>query len=212
MKIIELQYLPQPQYFALLWKEPMLTVDGHEYFVKQTYRNRCRILTANGIDDLIIPVHTAGNKTPMKDIKIDHSQKWLNRHWRAIQSAYGKAPFFEYYADDLFNIYQKKHEFLFDFSFELLTQCLDFLQWHLDIKQTSSYLDLKNTPQNDYRSKISPKSNLRELNTYKQVTYQQVFGNNFVDNLSIIDLIFCEGPQAGTILKSGIITGTQMDY
>ena len=208
MKIIELQYLPRPEYFALLIQEPDIEIDKHEYFVKQTFRNRCQILTANGVDDLTIPVLGSGKKILAKDIKIDHSQKWLNRHWRAIQSAYGKAPFFEYYADELRIIYDRKHEYLFDLSYELLTQCLDFLGFEIDVSFTYGYEDLKNQPENDLRSVISPKSNSNLSIPYNQINYQQVFGNNFVNNLSVIDLIFCEGPEAGRVIKSSIIEGT----
>lgn len=204
MKLIDLQYLPQANYFVLLLTEPELEIDGYEHFVKQTYRNRCRILTANGIDELSIPVLGGSKKILARDIKIDYSQKWLNRNWRAMQSAYGKAPFFEYYAEDLLAVYQKKHVYLFDLTHELLTQCLDFLQLDISLKFTTAYHDLNKTPQNDYRSRIRPKSNPDILNTYNQITYQQVFGKNFVNNLSVIDLIFCEGPQAGGIIKSAI--------
>lgn len=206
MQIIELQYLPQPVYFALLISNQQLYIDKYEHFVKQTYRNRCRILTANGIDELTIPVLNASSKVPVKDIKIDNSQKWVNRHWRAIQSAYGKAPFFEFYGPELKNTFYKNHKYLFDLSMELLTQCLDFLKLKKDIKFTDKYYSLMDSPQNDLRSNISPKKNRILPFTYKQMTYQHVFGNKFVENLSIIDLIFCEGPRAGDILKSGIIT------
>ena len=209
MKIIDLQYLPQAKYFALLLTEPELEIDGYEHFVKQTYRNRCRILTANGIDELSIPVLGGRRKILAKDIRIDYSQKWLNRNWRAIQSAYGKAPFFEYYAEDFLAIYHKSYEFLFDLTHDLLTQCLDFLQFDIKLKFTEEYHDLQNMPQNDYRSMISPKSNPDFINTYNQLTYRQVFGNEFVNNLSVIDLIFCEGPRAGEIIKSGRIAGTE---
>jgi hypothetical protein len=206
MQIIELQYLPQPVYFAFLISNQQLYIDKYEHFVKQTYRNRCRILTANGIDELTIPVLNASSKVPVKDIKIDNSQKWVNRHWRAIQSAYGKAPFFEFYGPELKNTFYKNHKYLFDLSMELLTQCLDFLKLKKDIKFTDKYYSLMDSPQNDLRSNISPKKNRILPFTYKQMTYQHVFGNKFVENLSIIDLIFCEGPRAGDILKSGIIT------
>jgi WbqC-like protein family len=209
MKLLDLQYLPQTNYFALLLTEPEIEIDGYEHFVKQTYRNRCRILTANGIDELSIPVLGGKRKILTKDIRIDYSQKWFNRNWRAIQSAYGKAPFFEYYAEDLLAVYQKKHEFLFDLTHELLTQCLDFLQFDVALKFTTAYHSLEKTPQNDFRSKINPKSTPDIINSYTQFIYPQVFGNNFVNNLSVIDLIFCEGPQAGVIIKSGIAEGTQ---
>ncbi len=208
MKVIELQYLPQPKYIALLLQEQELEIDLHEHYVKQSYRNRCCILTSGGVDVLSVPVLDGSKKITIKDIRIDYSQKWLNRHWRAIQSAYGKAPFFEFYADDIKSIYARKPKFLFDLSLELLTQCLKFLDFTIDLKFTSTYLNLHNLPENDFRSKINPKSNLPFFNSYKQVVYQQVFGSKFVDNLSVIDLIFCEGPQAGEIIKSGINYGT----
>jgi len=204
-----MQYLPQPQYFAELLQDDTLEIDGFENFVKQSYRNRCRILTANGIDSLTVPVSGVGKKILAKDIKIDHSQKWLTRHCRAIQSAYGKAPFYEYYADDLFTIIKKQHKFLFDLSNDLLTQCLEFLQLSVALNFTTGYSDFKNMPENDLRSKINPKKNPNDINTYNQVAYQQVFGNDFVDNLSVIDLVFCQGPQAGAIIESGIVKKRQ---
>jgi hypothetical protein len=208
MKIIELQYLPQPGYFALLLIEPALKIDRYEHYIKQTFRNRCRIMTANGIDELSVPVLAGRKKMAIKDIRIDHSQKWLNRNLRAIQSAYGNAPFFEYYAEDLFAVYQKRHVFLFDLMLELLTQCLHYLKFDRELKFTNTYYDLENRPQDDLRSIINLKSNSGITNTYNQIAYQQVFGNDFVNNLSVIDLIFCEGPQAGEIIKSGIKKGT----
>ena len=204
MKIIELQYLPQIQYIALLMEEADLVIDRNEHFVKQTYRNRCKILSANGVDALTVPVIGAKKKIFVKDIEIDYSQKWFHQHQRAIQSAYGRAPFYEYYADELWKIYNRNHKYLFDLSSELLTQCLDFLQLDIQPKFSDTYYNLKNTPENDFRSKITPKANLKVRDTYNQQNYQQVFGNNFVDNLSVIDLIFCEGPQAKKLIKSGL--------
>ena len=204
MYVIELQYLPQPAYIAQFLLHNELFVDGYEHYVKQTYRNRCRILSANGVDELSVPVHGSGKRIASKDIRIDHSQKWLNRHWRAIQSAYGRAPYFEYYAEDYLRIYEKEHTFLFDFSLELLTQCLENLHFDLKLRTTEQYFDLTDRPQNDLRGIISPNSASQKGVSYKQVSYQQVFGNNFVDNLSILDLIFCTGPQAGDIIKSAI--------
>ncbi len=208
MKVIELHYLPPPRYFALLLQEPGIKIDLHEHFVKQTYRNRCRILTANGIDTLSIPVLGGNKKIPLQDIKIDYTQKWTNRHLRAIQSAYGKAPFYEYYADDLLAVYRQKPVFLLDLTLPLLTQCLDFLQLEVTLTFTGTYTSLANTPENDLRSKINPKTTAAWPKTYQQIAYQQVFGSNFVDELSVIDLIFCTGPQAGGIIKSGLKQGT----
>lgn len=205
MHLIELQYLPQPAYLARYLLHDDLLIDGHEHYVKQTYRNRCRILTANGIDVLSVPVHGSGKKILSKDITIDHSQKWFNRHWRAIQSAYGRAPYFEYYQEGFFKIFQKKQKFLFDLSIELLTQCLENLHFDITLQTTNQYYDLAKQPENDLRGIIKPNSTRNEDFSYTQKPYQQVFGSNFVDQLSVLDLIFCEGPQAGDNLKSGII-------
>lgn len=208
MRIIELHYLPSAAYIAQLHVYPDLHIDGYEHYVKQTYRNRCTILTANGLDALSVPVVGSGKKIISKDIQIDHQQKWMNRHWRAIQSAYGRAPYFEYYAEEYQAIMQKKHQFLFDLSTEMLTQCLENLQFNIQLRNTTSYVGIVEPPENDLRDRISTKTNAGELNLYKPVPYQQVFGSNFVDNLSILDLIFCEGPRSGDILKAGIIKGT----
>jgi hypothetical protein len=205
MQVIELQYLPQPAYIAQFLVHSNLVIDGYEHYVKQTYRNRCRILGANGVDQLSVPVIASGKKIPTRDIKIDHAQKWLNRHWRAIQSAYGRAPYFEFYRDDYEAIFQKKHTFLFDFTLELLTQCLDHLQFDIAIECSSEYVE---HPEIDLRKTIKPKMTHNERILYRQLPYQQVFGSNFVEQLSVIDLIFSEGPGAGDLLKAGIISGT----
>ena len=205
MQVIELQYLPQPAYIAQFLLHDDLVIDGHENYVKQTYRNRCRILGANGVDQLSVPVTGSGKGIRTREIKIDHGQKWLNRHWRAIQSAYGRAPYFEYYSDDFAVIFNRKHKYLFDLATELLTQCLENLQFDIKLNFSEAYIE---NPEKDLRDIISPKSAAGKAISYKQLPYQQVFGSNFVEGLSILDLIFCEGPQAGELLKSGVSSGT----
>jgi hypothetical protein len=204
MRIIDLQYLPQPSYFALLKSYDDLHLERYENFVKQTYRNRTTLLGPNGVNSLSVPVLGAAKKVLVKDIKIDYGQKWINQHWRSIQAAYGRAPYFEYYAEDFLRILNKKHRFLFDLNHELLTQCLSFLHFDINPKFTEQYNELNNSPENDYRSLISPKTDRSLPILYTQKTYQQVFGNKFAEELSVIDLIFCEGPQASSIINEGI--------
>lgn len=201
MTVIELQYLPESAYIAQFLIHKKLLIEGYEHYVKQSYRNRCRILGANGVDQLSVPVQGSGSKILSRDIKIDHSQKWLNRHWRAIQSAYGRAPYFEYYADDYAEIFKKQHKFLFDLNMEMLTQCLDHLHFGIEITQTEAYIE---SPANDLKDKINPKAGRFSGISFEEKPYQQVFGSKFVEHLSIIDLIFCEGPQAGDLIRSGI--------
>lgn len=204
---VELHYLPCIQYFVYLSSFNKILIDPDDVYLKQTYRNRCRINGANNVENLIIPVKKIPNKKMMtRDVEIDYTQKWLNNHMRAIQSAYGKAPFFEYYREDFFEIYNKMPGRLLELNKELLTKCLEILDLNLNIE----YAEIKEvTRKNDLciiKNKINPKLLASKDLIYKPANYFQVFGNNFADNLSIIDLIFCEGPNARQILAKSLAT------
>ncbi|NJN24547.1 MAG: WbqC family protein [Cyclobacteriaceae bacterium] len=195
--LIELHYLPSLAYIGFLNASSALIIDPDDIYSKQTYRNRCRIRGANSVEDLIVPVKKiSGQKTPMRQVEIDYGQKWINRHTRAIQSAYGKAPFFEYYAEELLSIYSQKPVLLMELNLLLLTKCLEVVELdkqplivsELDETEKNSFLNLKN--------EINPKKTFSGDSGLMTMEYFQVFGSNFAPNLSIIDLIFCEGPQA----------------
>lgn len=200
--LIEAQYLPPVAYFSSLVGRVELIVEKCEHFEKQTYRNRCYILGSQGKEMLIVPLTQKHGKTIITDVRVDYTQKWLNNHWRAIQSAYGKAPFFEYYGDDLHKILFGKHVFLYDLNLALLTMCLKWLKWKVPIRETAMYQ--KQAPEGvlDLRSAITPKKTAPLLQIFTPTEYQQVFGNKFVANLSLIDLILCEGPGARSIVHA----------
>ncbi len=199
--LLDLQYLPNTTYFSLLTKADKIIIEQHENFVKQTYRNRTHILTPSGVDSLSIPLIGSQKKIKIDEIKIDHSQKWANRHWRAIKSAYGKAPFFEYYADYIKQEIYAEHKTLFALNLNLLTLCLRFLQIEETLAFTSSYQKTAENPILDLRSSIHPKKPLTSSLKIEYIPYQQVFGNSFVQNLSILDLLFSEGSNAGSIIR-----------
>jgi hypothetical protein len=199
--LIELHYLPSISYFCALLVHEEVLIEAHENFVKQTYRNRSYINTSQGPLPLIVPVTVTG-KVEIKNVKIDYSQPWLNNHWRAIQSAYGKAPFFEYYSDDLHDIIFKRFDRLFDLNLNVLTICLKWLKLKIPVRETSNYEKEPLQPIYDLRSTITPKNPERLTSLYQPAVYQQVFGNKFVENLSLIDLIFCEGPGALGIVQA----------
>ena len=144
MTVIESQYFPPIEYFTLLKIHRTINIDGHEYFVKQTYRNRCHILSANGILTLSVPVLGAGKKIISSSMEIDYKQKWLNNHWRAIISAYNKSPFFEYFADDIKKILFHQHKLIFELNRQILTFCLKVLKLDTSICYTTQYIEKEN--------------------------------------------------------------------
>lgn len=203
--LIELHYLPSIAYFSALSSATEVVIERHENFLKQTYRNRCCIQTSQGIEQLTVPLTSKHGKTPITDIRIDYSQKWLNNHWRTIQSAYGKAPFYEHYADDLEKVLFRKNEFLYDLNIQLLSMCLAWLKWKVTVSESMSYEKELSHTVTDLRSLINSKKNDLLAKFYSPVEYTQVFGNTFVSNMSVIDLIFCEGPASARIVKASAV-------
>ena len=203
--LIETHYLPSVAYFAAVHQTDGILLERHEHFTKQTYRNRCRINTASGEQQLIVPVTSKHGKVAITDVRLDFTQKWLNNHWRTVQSAYGKAPFYEYYSNDLHDVLFQKAEFLYDLNFRLLSMCLKWLRWDMPIKETEHYNNAPSSPVLDLRSAINPKKSDQCYKFYYPVMYNQVFGNRFVENLSLIDLVFCEGPGTAKIVQASAI-------
>jgi hypothetical protein len=203
--LVELQYLPSLEYFCALQQFDTIELEGCEHYVKQSYRNRCYINTAQGVEMLIVPLTAKHGKTLIKDVRIDHSKKWQNNHWRTIESAYRKAPYFEYYFDDLRTILYRNHDFLFDLNLELLSFCLKSIRFDTTLSASVSYEKVPPPHIFDLRSLINPKKPASERNLYKPVSYYQVFGSGFVENLSLIDLLFCEGPRAASLILASRI-------
>ncbi|MCE7992608.1 MAG: WbqC family protein [Roseivirga sp.] len=199
--LLDIQYLPSIAYFAAIKQADEVWIEAHQNFVKQSYQNRCRILGANGTQDLSVPVNHRSRKIPIQELTIDYKQKWMNTHWRALQSAYGKSPFFDYYADEIRGIIQSKCATLFEIDRQLMTLCLKYLQIDTPIHFTKVFEKETKGNVSDLRSVIHPKKGLSELPWFKPTPYHQIFGSNFAPNLSVLDLLFCEGPMAGSILE-----------
>lgn len=198
--LIELHYLPSLEYFCTLLQFDSIELEKHEYYVKQSYRNRFYINTAHGVEMMVVPLTAKHGKTIIKDVRIDYRQKWQNNHWRTIESAYRKAPYFEYYSDDLRKILYQHHDFLFDLSLELLSFCLKSIRFTPTLSVSVSYEKEPPSHVFDLRSRLNPKKPVLARSFYKPVSYYQVFGSGFVENLSLIDLLFCEGPRATSLL------------
>lgn len=196
MIVVESQYFPSLEFFSLIKNESEILIDGHEHFVKQTFRNRCYILAADKVLPLSIPLIGVNKKILTKDIKIDFIQKWQNQHWRAIRSAYSKSPYFEYYADYVHDIIYTNHTFLIDLNHDILTFCQRVLEFDFKINYSNEYVEPHNGTLNDMRSIIHPKKSFEDRKIHIPQPYTQTFGSKFVSNLSIIDLIFCMGPES----------------
>lgn len=199
--LIDLHYLPCLNYFRLMTAASQFILEVDENYQKQSYRNRTTILTCHGANSLTIPVKKALH-TPIQTVEIDYSQNWHKQHWKSIQSAYGKSPYFEHYAHRFEEIYKKEHLFLFDLNRDFLHLCLTIIGISFPLLNTTSFQKEVTPSVIDFRNLIHPKKSFlfQENGTYK--SYIQLFGDSYIDNLSILDLIFCEGPNSLSILKS----------
>ncbi|KJJ88294.1 hypothetical protein M573_101217 [Prevotella intermedia ZT] len=196
-------YFAPIQWYQKLNRYDVCLIEQHDHFVKQTYRNRCVIATANGMQTLSIPVEKFDDvKCEMKDVCISDHDNWRHQHWNALLSAYGESPFFEYYQDDIRPFYEKKWKFLFDFNMEITHTLCELLDIQSDIRPTEEFLPMDKTgetalPYADFREVIRPKRSLADADfvpkPYYQV-YEQKIG--FQPNLSILDLLFNMGNES----------------
>jgi len=197
---LELQYLPCLEYFACILNYDQTKIDVDEKFIKQTYRNRCSVLTTNKTDNLTIPVKSYQQGSPTKDIRIDYGQDWSRRHLGCFKSAYGKSPFYEYLAPEIIAVFEKKYEFLVDLNYDLLTICLRLVGVKKGVTYNLSESKSANCVIIDDVSVINNRKTQNIHKYYQSVPYYQTFGNDFVSNLSIVDLLFNMGPEARSVL------------
>ena len=197
--IFPLFYHPPIAYFNHLIKNPgTVLIERHEHFPKQTYRNRTSIHSPNGKLDLIVPI-SRGSKfhTSVKDVKISYEFKWQRMHLMSLQTSYRSSAYFEFYEDELMPFYEKKWDFLFDYNEEILIFFIKALKLQFNYSFTEEY-QKEYAGFQDFRLAIHPKKN-QQLNV---TPYFQVFEerNGFINNLSILDLLFNQGPQSKNYL------------
>ena len=205
--LLSTSYLGPVQYFTKFLMHPVQIIEQYDHYIKQTYRNRCNLMGANGILPLSIPVLKGqAHKTYVRDIRIDYDKKWQKLHWRSIESAYRHSPFFEFYMDEYSPFYEKRFEFLLDFNAALLEMILQALEIDNTVDYSREFIDAFREDYADYREAIHPKRDLSSDPLFVPVSYHQVFAERlgFKANLSIIDLLFNEGPNARTVLEQCI--------
>ncbi len=202
-------YLPPLEYMVCIAKTGTALIEWHETYSRQTWRNRCSIATANGRLDLSIPVNRPqGRATKTKEVLISTHRNWEQGHWRAIQTAYGKAPFFLFYRDLFEPFYrERKARYLWDFNTGLLQVLLGQLQLKPRLGYTSYYTRQPGDIL-DLRERISPKTGRPEgsLLSYWPPYYQSFSERNgFMPNLSVIDLLFHLGPESAAYLRKAAV-------
>ncbi|WP_375585856.1 WbqC family protein [Cyclobacterium xiamenense] len=196
--VADVLYLPTLSYFVAVRGAREIVLAAADPVRRQSFVNKTRIRLANKVETLSVPVYGVRKKQAVKDLKIDYDQKWLNVHLRGLQSGYGKAPFFEYFYSDLERVYLQKHPYLLDLNRELLTLCLKFLSWDVTLRVAAD--PVGEVHFRDIRGLIHPKKLKERQGIYRPQPYQQIFGADFAPDLSIVDLLFCEGPGANRIL------------
>lgn len=206
--LLELHYLPSIQYVSKLLQYPKVAIEQHENYSKGSYRNRCHLASSMGLLRLSLPLAGGKNQQqPIREVKLKYDEPWQNQHWSAIKSAYGKSPFFEHYEHLFLPIFQEKYEYLWDWNWDLLQMILKIISFEKKIELSTEYEKEVRNQVVDFRNKISPKENKKfEDADFKQSKYVQVFEaeNGFLPNLSILDLIFCTGPEAEIYLERSL--------
>jgi hypothetical protein len=176
-----------------------IRIERFEHVEKQSYRNRCHVLAAHGPETLIVPLTGKHGKMIITDVQIDYSQKWMLNHIRTLQSAYRKAPYYDYYADDLWQLMEKRFTTVYEMNFSILQLLMRWFRCAASLTETERYEKVCDHDTVDLRNRIHPKKHLPDL-IFPE--YTQVFGQTFIPGLSSIDLIFCTGPEAVHYLPS----------
>jgi hypothetical protein len=207
--ISELPYWGTIQFYTkhLLYKT--VCIEQFENYRKGSFRNRTSIATANGVLALSIPLAKGKHQqTSIKAVEIDNSLNWQLQHWRSIKTAYGNSPYFEYYGEDIKALYEKKYDLLFDFCLEAHNLMLELLNLPAELTFTESFQKVVDSQYIDARNAILPKNYTKMLDIhFNPIAYPQVFEDRhgFLPNLSILDLLFCAGPEAISYLQMSIV-------
>jgi hypothetical protein len=198
--LIHPNYFPNIHQFRQIIKANSILFEVSDNYQKQTFRNRTYIYGANGKLGLFIPViHTHKNRELFKDVKISYESNWMDLHLKSLQSAYRSSPYFEYFEDDFIKLYSKKEKFLVDFNIKCIKLISNLLDLDLDFKISSEYVEKTNDIID-----LRDLSNARKEKKIETPKYIQVFESKhgYLNNLSILDLIFSEGANSVILMNN----------
>ena len=211
--LLQTTYFGPVQWYQKLKRYDHCVIEQYDSYQKQTYRNRCVIATANGLQALTVPVDHSPltiDHVQCKDLRISDHNQWRRVHWNALQSAYSESPFFEYYADDIRPFFEQKYEFLIDFNEAIRQKMCELLDIETSVSYSSGFMvhgsgsmvqdsgfRVQGSGFKDFREVIHAK-HPQDDPEFQPRSYWQVFQHRygFQPNLSILDLLFCMGPEA----------------
>lgn len=192
-------YFPSISHFVAMAKAESITFETEDNFQKQTNRNRMYVYSPNGVQMLNIPIkHSKENYQKFKDVRIENAFDWQKNHFKSLEAAYRTSPFFEYFEDDIRPIFEKKHEFMMDLTFqtmEIVTECLGM---PFSFEKTTEYFH-EVPDKTDFRFLANGKKDNSQFEHYTQVFEEK---HGFLNNLSVLDLLFNEGRYALDYLKN----------
>lgn len=205
--LLSTAYFAPVHFYARYIAHNNIFIEQFEHFNKQTYRNRAVILGGNGSIALIVPVIKGrGLKILIKDLKISYEMNWQRNQWQTIVSAYNSSPYFEYYVDEIQPFFEKKEKYLLDLNQAINQTICEILEIENKTTLTNSFEEVPEKTLN-FREIISPKNKTIPDTNFRPAEYTQVFSEKFgfTPNLSILDLLFNEGPNSFTILEKSLI-------
>ena len=194
--LLSTTYFGPVQWYQKLHRAEHVIIEQWESFQKQTYRNRCLIATTNGVQALTVPVEKSAEC--IKDLCISDHGNWRHLHWNALQSAYGESPFFEYYQDDIRPFFEKRWTFLLDFNEAIRQKMCELIDITPSVSFSTAYItDPQAIAVSDFRTAINQKHPAQD-DDFEAKTYYQVYQmkHGFLENLSVLDLLFNMGPES----------------
>lgn len=191
-------YFPNVAHFVAMLHADVVWFEVCDNYQKQSFRNRTEIYAANGKLALTVPVsYTQKNRQLYKDVTIANDDLWQQQHLKSLQSAYSMSPFFEFYIDDLMYLFETQFDFILDFNLKCFEVLKDCMQMDITINETKTF-EKEPTYKEDYRTLTQRNYEVKPFEPYTQVFTEK---HGFISNLSILDLLFNEGPNAELYLK-----------
>jgi hypothetical protein len=197
--VVHPSYFPSISHFVAISKSETMTLEMNDNFQKQTNRNRMYIYSPNGIQMLNVPVkHSTKIHQKTRDIQIENSFDWQKQHFKSLEAAYRSSPFFEFFEDEIHPLFEKKHLFLMDLNLETMSTVFKCLKMIFNFDETTEYLT-KIEDKTDFRQLINGKKDNAKFDPYTQVFEEK---HGFINNLSVLDILFNEGRYALDYLKT----------